>query len=192
MLTESSEAAERIGQNIRRRAYHEAGHAVLAHRFGIPVYEVSIVPDGDSSGHVHAGPLSSARAGRELDAGEVSPASLEEIELRCVSILSGEEAQFRVDSEGGEEWRRIRAQSENSMDDDALTRLLMRLHRDRQVVAQHRAELLVRTVALLDTPEVWGTVEDVANALLERSTLTADEVRVLVERARQRHSREGR
>ena len=183
MLTEPTETPEKLAERVRRRAYHEAGHAVLAHRFGIPVHEVSIVPDEESAGHVHAGRLVSDRAERELDSGNVSLATREEIEQRCISFLGGEEAQFRVDTEGGEDWRRARAQSENGMDEDDLTRLLMRLHRDMQVVAQRRAELHARTAELLGAPEIWGAVESVANALREQLILTGDEVTAIILRS---------
>jgi len=144
------------------------------------VSEVSIVADGDSGGHVTPGPILSERAQQELAADSVSQASRDEVDSLCISILAGEEAQFRVDTEGGEDWRRTRAQSENFMDDDDLTRLLMRLHPDVQAVAQRRVELLARTAELLDAPEIWGEVESVANALRERLILTGDEVTAVI------------
>jgi Peptidase family M41 len=44
---------------MRRRsiAYHEAGHAVVAHRLGVEVEHVTIVPDHTSRGHITHGDL---------------------------------------------------------------------------------------------------------------------------------------
>ncbi|WP_395822258.1 AAA family ATPase [Devosia sp.] len=42
---------ERTAEDIRTIAFHEIGHAVVAHRLGIKVEQVTIVPKDDSAGH---------------------------------------------------------------------------------------------------------------------------------------------
>lgn len=39
-------------KSIERTAYHEAGHAVLAHFLGVGLKHVSIIANEDSSGHI--------------------------------------------------------------------------------------------------------------------------------------------
>lgn len=44
--------AEREQKCLEATAYHEAGHAVMAHTLGVPMHGVSIVPKGGTLGHV--------------------------------------------------------------------------------------------------------------------------------------------
>jgi hypothetical protein len=51
MLPPDSRSAE----DVRSIALHEIGHAIVAHRLGLEVDRVSIIPDGSSGGHTRTG-----------------------------------------------------------------------------------------------------------------------------------------
>lgn len=48
-------------------ALHEAGHAVLAHRLGMPVVSVTVIPKGDTAGSTTTGILSTSPSAAELE-----------------------------------------------------------------------------------------------------------------------------
>lgn len=48
-------ADERSPADIRTTALHEIGHAVVAHRLGFPVHQVSILPEGQTGGVTRTG-----------------------------------------------------------------------------------------------------------------------------------------
>jgi ATP-dependent Zn protease len=78
-------------KSIERTAYHEAGHAVLAHFLGVGLKHVSIIANEDSSGHI-------------LDGGEFSEETeemrhhAEEAFWLCMAIVryAGAEAERRL------------------------------------------------------------------------------------------------
>ena len=144
-----------------RTAYHEAGHAVAAHRLGIEVKFATILPDHDSAGFVSHGDLFCDR-GLGSDR-----ANLE----RAIKIcLAGPLAEARFYPR----YRRPRG----SQDYDCasgLARYLAGSAGEREFIRYQERQ----TRALLD--RYWGDVERVARALLEHDQLSVNQVRDIIE-----------
>jgi ATP-dependent Zn protease len=47
--------ASKGGAQLAATAFHEAGHAFMAWRQGVPVYKATIIPGDDTLGHVRHG-----------------------------------------------------------------------------------------------------------------------------------------
>jgi hypothetical protein len=137
-------AIEMTEYSDRDRAFHEAGHAVLAAQFGVEIERVSIVPIPEARSHVKL----PAHPG-------LSPA--EEVVVQ----LAGEEAQRRLDSA---EWvmpnDRVRAQQ-----------LLAAAGIDEAQGRQMFTDGRERAHRLLADAGTWRRVEAVATALFAEGTL---------------------
>jgi len=143
-------------------AYHEAGHAVLAHFLQVRTVEVSIVADGsgrDGYTRHHASQM------RALDA-----------TARAIISLGGMAAQKLYcprfsDDRGGEDDER-----------DAYDAVghLARTRRETRVLLNCLGEC---ARALLSKPRLWRAVKAVAEALLAKKTLTGKEVDGIIRKA---------
>jgi ATP-dependent Zn protease len=153
---------------MRRRsiAYHEAGHAVVAHRLGVEVEHVTIVPDHTSRGHFVHDDLFCAR-GLGSDR-----ANLE----RAIAIcLAGPLAQAWL----------LRRYSERRCDGrqdydcaSGLARYLAGAAGEREFLRYQER----RTHALVE--RYWNEIELVAQALIERDQLSGAEVKDIIEAPR--------
>jgi hypothetical protein len=137
-------AAETTAFTDRDRAFHEAGHAVLAAQLGVDIERVSIVPIPEARSHVKL----SAHPG-------LSPA--EEVVVQ----LAGEEAQRRLDGGG---WVM-------PSDRERTQRLLAAAGIDEAQGRQLFADGRERAARLLADAGTWRRVEAVAAALLAEGTL---------------------
>ena len=150
---------------MRRRsiAYHEAGHAVVAHRLGVEVEHVTIVPDHTSRGHITHGDLFCTH-GRGSDR-----ANLE----RAIAIcLAGPLAQAWLLRRYSE--RRCGGRQDYDCA-SGLARYLAGSAGEREFLrCQER-----RTHALVE--QYWNEIELVARALLERDQLSGAEVKHIIE-----------
>jgi ATP-dependent Zn protease len=152
---------------MRRRsiAYHEAGHAVVAHRLGVEVEHVTIVPDHTSRGHfVHADLFCARGLGSDR-------ANLE----RAIAIyLAGPLAQARL-------LRRLDRRRGGRQDYDCasgLARYLAGAAGEREFLRYQER----RTHALVE--HYWNEIELVAQALIKRDQLSGPEVKDIIEAPR--------
>jgi ATP-dependent Zn protease len=145
-------------------AYHEAGHAVIAHALGCKVSPATIIPTIDEHGHViHANPL---RGLQRLDI-DISDRARLRAEKAISICFAGPLAQqqFRPRS-----WRRHHAQSDYGQIIDLAQRLC---GSDEEVTAFVRwRELVARDMVR----QHWPAIERVASLLLERQQAGADEI----------------
>jgi hypothetical protein len=152
-------------KQIRRTAYHEAGHAVLAHSLGIGLQRVSLLADEDSSGHI-------------LDGGEYSE-DTENLRIYAEEAFWLHMAIVRY--AGAEAVRRLapRSRWQDGAGDDykwaaiALEKITMDGPSLRALhpYARRRARLLVENY--------WPEIGAVAHALMKRKELDQDRVREL-------------
>lgn len=147
-------------------AYHEAGHAVVAHHLGVEIGHVTIVPDHFSRGYCTHGDLFCA-PGLGSDR-----ANLE----RAIQIcLAGPLAQTRFH-------RRSYRRQHGRQDYDCATglaRYLAGSAGEREFLRYQER----RTKAFVD--HFWNEIDCVAWALLERDELSGTEVKNIIEAPRQ-------
>jgi ATP-dependent Zn protease len=156
----------------RRVAYHEAGHAVAAVVMKIPLKRVTIVPEGDSSGTATL-QEPSTRVRKQLNYGlSEGPCAKDTIERRVVFVLAGDAAEKKL-------LRSCTDQVNNESDLRTAEELVQQIcHSDEEYHA-YFSLLLTRTLVLVDRN--WSPIENVASALLERSTLSGRVVKRIVE-----------
>ena len=151
-------------------AYHEAGHAVVAYYLGQKIGRkgVTIVPDANFDGQVSL-PVSSRGRPDIERTGRMRLLA----KKHAVVSLSGIEAQRRYrpssvrNYHASQDYRNaadiIEYFCESSEELDPYLRLLH-----------------IRAKALIQSPAIWGSVERVAAALLERNRLTGADLRSLI------------
>ena len=148
-------------------AYHEAGHAVMAHLCGQHLTQVEIIGDEE-----HSGSVSSLRLRDEPEMGEEGLGlRTAAIEARILCVCAGMVSEQMVS--GSRHW------DEGSEDVDEAVRLAMRVVGDCERVmvyleeAREHAEFVLR--------RHWAAVETLANALLLHRSLVGQQVRAILE-----------
>jgi ATP-dependent Zn protease len=151
-------------------AHHEAAHAVVAVVLDVPLDEVTIVPSGDAAGSTtHPSPLM-------VDDPDPYPTRSSLAKL-VKAMATGQYAGRAADRRRGcEEERKYAADDENAWEllcnyvrvrgatNEAYNRLVQRLRREAdRLVAAH-----------------WPQVEALARVLLERKTMSGEEVLAVV------------
>ena len=159
------EQTEHIGAE-RLTAYHEAGHALMAHLCGQQITEVEIVGDDDHAGSVQSlsfpvDPHDEEEAGRERDA----------VERRLKCVLAGTVAEAIVTGRSG--W------DESCEDLDIAVRLAMPLVDDCEDVVPFLEDLGSQIED--DLRAHWDTIEVLVMELLQRKSLTGGDVRRIIE-----------
>lgn len=147
----------------RRKAFHEAGHAVAGHLFGAGISDLTL--DRDDSQR-HAIPRFSSR-GEALEGGAGSSRVQDLLQRRTQVLLGGEVAQ---------ELAGFHSELGTEADEEAILQSAMELGADLDVQAAFVTWMRWSTRQLLASPEHWWKVEGVAEALLERTSLTRSEL----------------
>lgn len=139
-------------------AYHEAGHAVIAHAFGTRPKLATIIPHKDSLGRVeHRSPLRGIRL--DLDGSDRARLRAERAIMIC---LAGPIAHRRHNPKA---WRRTDGAGDEQLAGDLAIRVC---GSDEQATAF----LLWLGVTARDMVEAhWSEIERMAAALIERKTL---------------------
>lgn len=189
---------------IEETAYHEAGHAVVSVYLNLPFDYVSIEPEGDAGGHVSY----AIRRFRRIPffAGECCHGG--PMCANCGAQSSAAEAQIVFELAGAVALFSYRPQEDRNYGDDGdrisiaeICRLVFGDNTDEQIARRvqplvGRAQLLLLKVApqpesVSGAPVKFGPraeLKAVADALLVKKRLTADEVREIIlsiERQRQ-------
>jgi len=160
-------------------AYHEAGHAVLAHRYELHYDYVTIVPDPEQGSAGHCSPVHFPDDFHP----DVSLSAEEEVWLRkyLEMTLAGDAAVTRL--RGRHNWRGAAADYHEALHDAVY---LTSTDEDEEALALLKW-LQVRVKFTMQTERVWAQVEALAAALLARDTLTEDEVEAVLLQARREH-----
>lgn len=140
-------------------AYHEAGHAVVAHYLGIGIHRVTIVPDHDCAGALDHG---------DLFCGPGSDRA--KLERAIQFCLAGPLAQKRFD---GRNYRQRHGRGDYDCA-SGLARYLAGSSEREYLQYQER-----RTWTLID--RWWDDIGRVARALVERDQLDGAEVKDIIE-----------
>ena len=165
---------------IRATAFHEAGHAVVAYRFGKWIRDPGLSVDRERAGNGHAAirgeflmPLSKAPEGM------VRP-TLKRLRTECMEQLAGYAAEARAMGHrgllgGGHDW------------DRAIT-LIRQVHEceENEAEATICLAFLPAVSRLLRDPVVWKTASSLAKALMTRGRLSGEEAQAMLERSKLR------
>jgi hypothetical protein len=163
---------QKMDNNERREtAYHEAAHAVHYYWSDVPFRKVTIKPDGDSLGHV---------ALHQSPRWKYDPATPAEekrarwrIEAEVIGGFAGQLAQARLTGKHPEDghWKD---------DQDAVTLAIRLFGGGGDVVDVYLHFCFLRAQGFVNTRPRWVEIEALAEALLERETLTKEQVRQVI------------
>lgn len=150
---------------LQATAHHEAGHAVVAFLLGFRVTSATIVPGSDYAGMVVYRPrgkvdLKSATAVMRIKA-----------EDWIISILAGDIAQRRYDPRSSRHWH-------GTADRSHATDIALSLCGSGESATAYLAWLSIRTKDMVHGR--WPIVEKIATLLLERKTISGDELRAAI------------
>lgn len=169
-------------------AYHEAGHAVMAHLVGVRILSASIVPEGETEGHVrHERPALTRRLERTHD-GLSQLIRVRPIDDRLRIIDGGPEAEALFTGEPNEERARIDRQLEREVLEELHAEDFWNLD---PAIGKHEAELpqrrtrrggYMRTVTKGELRDQWSSVSALAHELLRHPRMSGDRVHGLLER----------
>lgn len=160
-------------------AYHEAGHAVVAHMLEYQVRRVSIAPKCGSDGRVSwRNPIKNRSVRSKLEYG--SEADLDRvrylIDHAIIVCMAGAFAQKRHNPRTG--WRYSgsgAARGEfllKGSDDQQALELMSRVYEDEKVRAAYSRYLEARAEDLVK--RYWSKIERLAITLLDRETISGD------------------
>ncbi len=156
---------ERSTERERLTAYHEAGHALMAHLCGQHVTRVEI--EGDDE---HAGTCSALRFPPEIDEPGATGTPTAALEARLLCLLAGMAAEAAAG--GRQEW------DERSAELDRAVRLAIQVVGDCERVIPYLHEAREHATELLRSR--WPAVEALAAELLGRRAMAGDEVRAVL------------
>ncbi len=161
-------ASDRPGRQRERTAYHEAGHAVIAHRCGVRFSYVTIVPGEHSLGHL----LHHKWSRRFAPEVTLTPVMRERLESRILAALAGGLAEKKWSG-------RYNAQGSQA-DRTAAINMAGFIGGEGRVLEKYLAWLWARAEAMIEV--CWPDIGAVAAALMEhrRGRLTHDEVRTVL------------
>lgn len=160
---------------LEKTAYHEAGHAVLAHYLCTGLKSVSIKPDHDSTGHV-------------LSVNEFDP-DVEDLYLaaedafwqrKAIGLYAGAEAVRH-------KWPRSRWKLGAGDDYHWAAIALEKITNDAQCLRALHAYAL--RAARLHVAHRWPEIERVALILMKEGRLSADEVKATIQESISRQSK---
>jgi hypothetical protein len=153
-------------------AYHEAGHAVAHCCFHVPFRKATIVPSEDYLGMVEGKRLGPKLTER-FSIGYPTPRDRDRVESVVMCLFAGTIAEHRFTGR----WSHRGARTDDANATDLLLNLAGGNGDEIPLYAKwlrHRA-----SVAIL-SPVYWPVVEAVAQELLTRKTLTAQQVRLVL------------
>lgn len=164
-----SKKAPRPSRALQSVAHHEAGHAVVNWKEGVPVTSVSIIPKEDSVGHII-----SRHILHEINVEwDDSPQTRSLVESRIRICLAGPIAQKMFNPHG---FRKHHAEH----DWKEATNLVLYLGGDEETTNACIQQLKNQTHDIIDRH--WDRVEAIAEALIEQKKLSGAQVKEIIER----------
>jgi hypothetical protein len=154
-------------------AFHEAGHALAHHVLGWGNGGVTIVADKECVGRARIADWARLRRLlRQLECGTINTLLIAKCHDYIVCLLAGKQAQKKFSPKS------IRSYMARS-DHGAVAELLVSLYRDQKERNAASRYLELRTCNLISGTVHWRMIQDLAAALLERRTLTGEEVNTI-------------
>ena len=160
-----------VSKSVRSTAYHEAGHAFVACYFRLATHSISIKPEkGVSDGHLHyQNPLAGVDLHRDYS--DEARFKAEKLMIIC---FAGPTAQRHYNPKGARKYH-----AEHDM--EIVDKLMMRIAGgSKETMKAHHKWLSLKTLDIVSDPIHWGTISRLAEALIERGSLTEEEIDKLV------------
>lgn len=155
--------------NRQSTAYHEAGHAVVAFFNGFRIEYATIRRDGDTAGMVKVKPRG------KLDIESASPVMRDKVERWIVMTLAGDIAQRKFASRSSRTWQ-------TTADRLTATDLALSVCGSGESATAYIAWLQIVAREIIEAR--WVFVERVATALLEKETISGNEIRAAIMQGR--------
>ena len=165
----------KITKAIQSNAYHEAGHAVAAHKLGVRVQSLSIVTNDDSGGRMNFAPYFSG-INLEYDSLPRTQRRAENYALVC---LAGPEAQKRFNPHG---LRHYHAEDDYRQAVD----ILHYLSSGPEEVSAYFELIRIRAYAMINNSTVWPVICSVAERLIDEHELSGKQVRETIAESTQK------
>ena len=149
-------------------AYHEAGHAVIARYLHVGFKNVTVVPGEDYFGKLVLKRERARQRAFQTAEYEVTPRRRDAVKKEIIILLGGPYAQMRFNP-------RCRVQDVESTDIDNAMKLVSYLVGSEH---QHKAYWVYMEACVKDLLSMhWKEIEAVAIALIEKRTLSEDDVK---------------
>lgn len=146
-------------------AHHEAGHAVAAFLYHFKIDFATIKSDGDAAGMVRCYPRG------KMDLYSASPIMRNKIERNIIVTLAGDIAQRKFAPRSSRSWQL-------TADRSAASNMALSVCGTGESATAYLAWLYI--VARDQVHGRWNLVERVASALLDRETLSGDDLRHVI------------
>jgi ATP-dependent Zn protease len=164
----SMRAKKRQRRRLVETAYHEAGHAVACMTLKRPFKRVTIVPEGDSLGHILKRNCPKSIRPDIV----VNCRSFRWIEREIICALAGLAAEHRF--AGRHNWRGAGSDFSHAVD------LAGNLYFEPAVSSRYLAFMVEQAKCLVAASRVWIEIQAIAAALMERETLSAREAKQVI------------
>jgi hypothetical protein len=149
-------------------AYYESGHVIIVNCEDIPIHRVTLEPGENHDGLTKMGRFLIANA----DCDDITPRRRDRLERFVRVMLAGNIAQHRFKPRSGYREFNLHADRHKAVE------LLSHFTRSNEELGAYLRLLQIQTKQKIEGR--WPLVEAVANALLDRRTLSRDEVRTIV------------
>jgi ATP-dependent Zn protease len=155
-------------------AYHEAGHAVCAWRLRMKIRKATVISNEYSAGRVQIGKMSKASLS-DIELGTRFSTGRIQAEKQVMVAMAGAVAQRKF---APRSWRSYHDSADHEIISDLLERYAG-FDDDGVLDARQHYKLLRQWTEQLIRND-WKLVEAVAEALMERGTLSGDQVRQVI------------
>ncbi len=150
-------------KELQSTAYHEAGHAVISWALEYEVYKITIVPSGDKAGLViHQNPLFGVPLDRDN-----SPNAVAQAKKGMMISLAGPIAQRKFSPESWQDHH-------GAVDLESVADYALRLSGSEEDANVFLESFDLEIKGMVD--RYWLEIQNLASALLEKRTMTAEEV----------------
>jgi hypothetical protein len=160
-------------ESLKATAYHEAGHAVMAHLRDVPIKCVTIVPEENTHGHIE---YRRSPKWFHPDIDSDSTRARRRIEAHIQISFAGGIAERKFKGRRAPNWT-VGPDNSDAVD------LAFRVCSSTKAAEHYLAWLYQQAMDALEVPIYWNMVEEVATRLLDKKRLNAQQVKAAIRAA---------
>jgi hypothetical protein len=157
-----------MSTKLKRTAYHEAGHAVMAYCLNYYIRHVSIIPEGDILGHLQRGQRENVK-GAEFNP---SAGTRNGIEKKAMVSWGGNVAEYLL--------TRHKFRTVSEQDEQDVFYCLLYLSSNAQEAGAYSDWLWYRTKTMLQASWHWAATEALARELFDHRYIGGNRVRQII------------